>query len=151
MPDLVSHAASGFILRNFFPRRQSCKKAFTLVLLGLMLPDLFSRTWWILGPGFSHTAHYFHTPFACFLQTFVIACCFVPGQRTLAFRAVTTGWVLHQTFDLFQGSLNNGFYYLFWPFYNQPVSFGLFWVGHWPYVAALTILAALFTRKKSLY
>lgn len=148
MPDLVSHAASGFIFRNFFPDWPSCKKAFPLALLGVLLPDLLARPAVFLGPGFYYTFQYFHTPFACLLQAFIISCFFVSGQRVLVFRAVTLGWVLHQGFDLFQDSISPGYYYLFWPFYNQPMSLGLFWAGYWPWVTVATVLAALFTRKR---
>ena len=99
MPDIIGHLASGYLLRNLQLTRETLRHAFPLVLFGLILPDLLSRPYWIIGPGYFFTAHYFHTPFACFLQTLVLSCFFAPGHRKMAFRAITLGWVFHQSFD----------------------------------------------------
>ena len=142
MPDIVSHLASGYLIRNFQNKSKIFQRAFPLILFGLVLPDLFSRPYWIIGPGFFFTSHYFHTPFACFFQTLAITSFFAPVHRKLAFRALTFGWVLHQGFDLLQRSLDPGYYYIFWPLLNQPFRIGLFWAGNWPYVAIFTVLFA---------
>mgnify|MGYP001246578268 CR=1 FL=1 len=113
MPDIISHLASGYLVRNIQVKWKTFHYAFPLILLGLVLPDLFSRPYWVIGPGFFFTSHYFHTPFACFLQTLAIASLFAPGHRRMAFRAITIGWILHQSFDLLQRSLDPGYYYIF--------------------------------------
>ena len=147
MPDIISHLASGYIVRNFRFKWETLQRSFPLVLFGLVLPDLLSRPYWIIGPGYFFTAHYFHTPFACFLQTLVLSCFFAPGHRNMAFRAITLGWVFHQSFDLFQRSLDPDYYYLFWPLLTRPFRIGLFWAGNWPYVAGATVLFAVITSQ----
>lgn len=148
MPDIIGHLASGYLLRNLQLTRETLRHAFPLVLFGLILPDLLSRAPLIMGPRFFFTAQYFHTPFACFLQTLVFSTLFAPSHRRIAFRAITLGWVLHQSFDLLQGSLGPGFYYILWPLWDQPFQIGLFWAGNWPYVAGVTILLAWLSSKK---
>ena len=148
MPDLISHAASAYLFRNLIPRLRICQKQFfILVLLGVFLPDLISRGAMVLAPDFLFIAQYFHTPFACFFQTFVISCFFVKSQKATVFWALTTGWMLHQAFDIMQSVLGPGYYFILWPLSNQSVSFGLFPDSAWYCVAFLTTLAAFLTNK----
>jgi hypothetical protein len=61
--------------------------------------------------------------------------------------AITTGWVLHQAFDVMQGILGPGYYFILWPLSSHTVSFGIFPDSAWYYVAFITTLAALLTNK----
>jgi hypothetical protein len=148
MPDLISHIAATYIFRDLFSKLRVCQNTFGLILFGAILPDLISRGAGVLTPTFYLPAQFFHTPLACFLQTLLISCFFVRQQRLQIFNAITWGWVIHQCFDLFQFSLDDGGYYIFWPFYHQPVRLGLFWVEDWPMVALGATLVACITGRK---
>jgi hypothetical protein len=148
MPDLISHAASVYIFRDLFSKLRVCKSTFVLILLGAILPDVISRGAMVLAPAFYFPAQFFHTPLACLLQTIFISCFFVREQRLQTFNAITLGWIIHQCLDLFQFSLDEGGYYVFWPFYHHPVRLGLFWVEDWPIVAVGMVLVACITGRK---
>jgi len=148
MPDLISHAASAFVFRNLTPKLRICQKQFfVLVLLGVFLPDFISRGTMILASDFLLVGQYFHTPFACFFQTLIISCFFIKSQKVTVFWALTTGWVLHQGFDIMQGTLGPGYYFILWPLSYDAVSLGVFPDSAWYYVAFLTTLTALLTNK----
>ena len=148
MPDLISHAASAYLFRNLTSKLKVCQQQFfVLVLLGVFLPDLIARGSAVLDREIFLAAQYFHTPFACFFQTVVISCFFVKSQKATVFWALTTGWMLHQAFDIMQSVLGPGYYFILWPLSNQPFSFGLFPDSAWYCVAFLTTLAAFLTNK----
>ena len=148
MPDLISHAASAYLFRNLTPELSVCQKQFfILVLLGVFLPDLISRGAMVLAPDFLFIAQYFHTPFACFFQSLIITCFFIQSQKVIVFLALTTGWILHQGFDVMQGVLGPGYYFILWPLSYNSFSFGVFPDSAWYYVAFLTTLMAVLTSK----
>ncbi len=151
MPDLISHAASAYLFRNLIPKLRICQKQFfILVLLGVFLPDIISRGAMILlseESDFFLTSQYFHTPFACFFQTLIISCFFIRSQRVTVFLALTTGWLLHEAFDVMQGVLGPGYYFILWPLSSQTFTLNIFPDSAWYYVAFLTTLTALLTNK----
>ena len=148
MPDLISHAASAFVFRNLVPKLKICQKQFfVLVLLGVFLPDFISRGAMILTSENFLAFQYFHTPFACLFQTLIISCFFVKSQKVTVFWALTAGWMLHQAYDVMQGVLGPGYYFILWPLSSQTFSFGIFPDSAWYYVALLTTLTALLTNK----
>ena len=152
MPDLISHAASAFVFRNFFLKLKICQGPyFLMVLFGVFLPDFFSRGSMVLIPEFFIVSQFFHTPLGCFLQTLFISCLFIREQRLRVFTAITYGWILHQIFDAFQITLGPGFYYYLWPLYDQPLSLNIFLAGNWMYVAIISTLIALLTQQKTLF
>ena len=61
------------------------------------------------------------------------------------FLALTTGWILHQAFDVMQGVLGPGYYFVLWPLSYDAFSFGVF--PAWYYAAFLTTLMAILTNK----
>ena len=149
MPDLISHAASAYVFRNLASGlRVYQKDFFVLVLLGVFLPDFIARGSAVLAREIFLTAQYFHTPFACFFQTLIISCFFVKSQKVTAFWALTTGWLLHQGFDLMQGILGPGYYFILWPLSYDAFSFGVFPDSAWYYVAFLTSLVAILTNRE---
>mgnify|MGYP004195461749 FL=1 len=148
MPDLISHAASAFVFRNLASKLRICQKQFfILILLGVFLPDLISRGAMVLAPKNFLVFQYFHTPFACFFQTLIISYFFIKSQRATVFLAITLGWILHQAYDVMQGVLGPGYYFILWPLSSQTFSFGIFPDSAWYYVAFLTTLTALLTNK----
>tara|TARA_B100000686_G_C16685523_1_gene914535 strand:+ start:485 stop:976 length:492 start_codon:yes stop_codon:yes gene_type:complete len=149
MPDLISHAASAFILKNCFAQLSLLRrKYFTVVLFGVVMPDLISRSALIFSPQWFASAQFFHTPIACFFQTVIISGCFKANQRIMVFYALSLGWILHQVFDLLQTTLDPGNYYIFWPLYNNPVQLGIFWADEWRWAAIFTTIVAILTSKK---
>ena len=151
MPDLISHTASVFLARNFFSKFSVFKgNYFTIVLFGVIMPDLIARPAWIVSNQLFLSVQFFHTPIACFMQTILISCCFNTRQRVTVFYALNIGWVIHQAFDLLQLAPTK-YYYIFWPLYDQPITLGLFLVENWPWVALLTVLMAVLTSEKLLF
>ena len=147
MPDLISHAASAYLFRNLTLKLRICQKQFfILVLLGVFLPDLISRGTMVLAPDFLLIAQYFHTPFACFFQTLIISCFFIKSQKVMVFLALTIGWLLHQVYDVMQGVLGPGYYFILWPVSHDAYSFGVFPDSAWYYAAFLTTLMAILTN-----
>jgi len=148
MPDLISHAASAFVFRNLAPKLRICQKQFfVLVLFGVFLPDFISRGAMVLLPKHFIVFQYFHTPFACFFQTLLISCFFIKSQKVSVFWALTTGWVLHQGFDIMQATLGPGYYFILWPLSHDAFNLEVFPDSAWYYVAVLTTLTALLTNK----
>ena len=151
MPDLVSHAASAFVFRNFFNKLDICKRPFFFMLLfGVFLPDFVSRGSMLIASRFFLVSQFFHTPLGCILQTILISCLFVKKQRFLVFVAITCGWILHQVFDAFQSTVGPGYYYFFWPLYDEALSLDLFLASYWVYVATITILIAIVTHNRTI-
>ena len=111
------------------------------------MPDLIARSMVIFSNQMFLSAQFFHTPIACFFQSMAISCLFKKDQRAMVFYALTTGWLIHQAFDLLQLSPIE-YYYLFWPSSDQTISIGLFYVDLWPWVAAITVFIAWLTSKK---
>jgi hypothetical protein len=144
MPDLLSHAASAYLVKNVKPQSALFgKRYFGMVLFGVFLPDIVARGTMVLFPEWTLTAQFFHTPVACFLQTVLLSTLFIRKQRVRVFQALTLGWLLHQTFDLAQTNLGSGFYYVLWPLYDHPLRLGLFESSDWPWVALITVLMAI--------
>jgi hypothetical protein len=152
MPDLVSHAASAFVFRNFSLKLKSCQGPyFLMVIFGVFLPDFFSRGSMVIISEFFLVSQFFHTPLGCFFQTLIISCLFVREQRSMVFTSITLGWILHQLFDAFQITIGPGLYYYLWAFYDKALSFKIFLAGNWTYVAIITTLIALLTQQKTLF
>ena len=63
------------------------------------------------------------------------------------FLALTTGWLLHQGFDVMQGVLGPGYYFVLWPLSYDAFSFGVFPDSAWYHAAFLTTLMAILTNK----
>jgi len=114
-----------------------------MVLLGVFLPDIVARGAMAVFPEYTMQAQFFHTPVACFFQTILISCLFIRRQRFQVFKAITLGWILHQSFDLIQTTLGYGFYFPLWPLYGQAIKFPLLEATDWPGIAAVTALMAL--------
>ncbi|QPJ63999.1 MAG: hypothetical protein G3M78_00685 [Candidatus Nitrohelix vancouverensis] len=146
MPDLISHAASLYVVKNCFVKsRVFSRSFFAMAMLGVFLPDIISRGVMKLFPAATMIAQYFHTPAACFFQALFISCLFVREQRYLVFWAITAGWVLHQVFDVFQHHLGPGLYFMLWPLYWEPIKIPLIQSTEWPLVAASTMTLAWVT------
>ena len=100
----------------------------------------------VLAPDFLFIAKYFHTRFACFFQTLIISCFFIKSQKVKVFLALSTGWLLHQVYDVMQGVLGPGYYFILWPVSNDAYSFGVFPDSAWYYAAFLTTVMAILTN-----
>ena len=149
MPELLSHTISAYLLKSFLPTKETVRKGFPLILFGVFLPDLVSRGVVLISHDYYYQAQFFHTPFACVIQSMIISLLFIKQQRLLVFKSLTLGWILHQVFDLFQESLDPFMYAIFWPLSLKTFSLGIFWHGHWPFLAlSMAILLLLITKIK---
>lgn len=64
----------------------------------------------------------------------------------MVFLALTIGWLLHQVYDVMQGVLGPGYYFILWPVSHDAYSFGVFPDSAWYYAAFLTTLMAILTN-----
>jgi hypothetical protein len=131
VPDLVTHAAFGYILqRPYETLRPSQDDAFkrTLFFLGVMLPDLLSRPWYILFPSVHDWVVAFHTPAGTLAFCGLLASRMEKSFRGTAFRFLAIGGLSHFLLDCFQKQVTGNNFWLF-PFSWHNFGIGLFWAG----------------------
>jgi len=123
MPDLLTHALIASPLKARFPR------LFSVFLLGVILPDVLSRTPGILFPGSTSIIflnYFLHSPIIIVLSCLVLAYCFPQKIRKNFLYLLLAGSFLHLFLDLFQKTLTTG-YLWFFPFSFSSFSIPLFW------------------------
>lgn len=123
MPDLVTHLASGYVADAAFRPRQPFRLAF---LLGVLLPDLLTRPFFIIWPQTYEFVRPLHAPF-----TYVIACWMLTQlfayrrQRSVIFTGLFLGGLLHFAADALQQQFLKPYLWLF-PVCRCETSWGLF-------------------------
>ncbi|MHC4877256.1 MAG: hypothetical protein ACYTGL_12235 [Planctomycetota bacterium] len=124
MPDLVTHLASGYVAAIPLRQRRTLRLLF---LLGVLLPDLLTRPFYILIPGSYDFVMPLHTPityaFACWLLTQLFADCHL---RATVLTGLLSGGALHFAADALQRQFFAGYLWLF-PICRCETSWGLFW------------------------
>ena len=138
MPDLVTHFASGYLVKKF----TRLSRGAVLLYLGALLPDLISRPLHILIPALYPATQPLHSPVGAFLLCWMISLLFRADQRRGVFFLLFGGSLLHFSLDIFQKHLVGGYLWLF-PFSLKPFSFGCFWPEDALYFLPYTILVVL--------
>lgn len=124
MPDLLTHTLV------ITPFKKLLRKNFTLVLMGMVLPDIVSRIPGIILPNRSFISWMqaaLHSPIALLLACLFFSFFFSQKIRKKAFLALSAGTFIHLFMDLFQKTFIVGYFWFF------PFSFKSFWVPvFWP-------------------
>jgi hypothetical protein len=131
MPDLVTHIAVAHLLKRPFEIRNPSKDHAplrTIFYLGVMLPDLMSRPWYILFPPVKDWVLAFHTPLGMLLTCALLAMFFEKPIRKKVFYFLIFGTMLHFAMDCLQKQVTGNNFWLF-PFSYRNFGFGLFWAG----------------------
>ncbi|MCX6356668.1 MAG: hypothetical protein NT045_02130 [Candidatus Aureabacteria bacterium] len=100
MPDLITHLCSLQVVRQFVRVRH-----LSVVMLGVILPDIISRplhiffpaTYWYMAP--------LHSPLVCLLYCLLVSLLWAPELRRGVFLALLAGVALHLLFDSMQNQL----------------------------------------------
>jgi hypothetical protein len=131
VPDLVTHVVSAYLVRRpgeVFRPSESDADGRALFYMGVMLPDLLSRPWYILFPSVHDWVFAFHTPAGMVAVAGLLASRFEKPLRQTAFRLLAAGGVLHFLLDCLQKQVTPNNFWLF-PFSYRNFGIGLFWAG----------------------
>jgi hypothetical protein len=131
MPDLITHTAVAHLIRRPFesgnPPDDPAPMRI-LFLVGVMLPDLMSRPWYILSPAVHDWVVAFHTPAGMLISCMAASLLFERCLRRKAFLWLSIGAGLHFAADGFQKQVTGNNFWLF-PFSWKSFGIGLFWAG----------------------
>jgi hypothetical protein len=111
MPDLLTHTTIGYLVRN----RKWDKYKLLFFLIGTVFPDVLSRPFMIILPDYRWFFHAFHTPVVVLLFTYLFSIFFERPMQWLVFKLVLLGSAFHFFLDLFQISISDMAYLLFFP------------------------------------
>jgi hypothetical protein len=156
MPDLITHAAIAHLARRPFEFRNPSANPVPLRILfyiGVMLPDLMSRPWYILFPALHDWVIAFHTPFGMLVACAFASLLFERRLRKRAFGWLFLGTILHFITDCLQKQVTGNNFWLF-PLSWKNFGVGLFWAGEAiPFVpvwiALVLLMEFFFHWKKS--
>jgi hypothetical protein len=131
MPDLITHAAIAHLAGRPFESRNPFADpgpARIFLYLGVMLPDLMSRPWYILSPAVHDWVVAFHTPAGMLAACAFLSLLFERTLRKRAFALLFLGSVMHFAVDCLQRQVTGNNFWLF-PFSWKNFGIGLFWAG----------------------
>jgi len=146
MPDLVTHLSIAYL----FNRWTKILEYSAIFYLGTILPDILTRTFYILFPSTSWAVLPLHAPIPLIFVCCLIAYLFDEQSRKGVFMSLASGVYLHLLFDLFQKHIEPEFLLLF-PFSWKAFELGLFWAEDSLYTIPFwifLILIAEFILKK---
>lgn len=122
MPDLISHIASGYLLK---PKYKS-PQWMGVFLVGICLPDLMTRPFYIIWPQLYWFVMPNHTPIGILLGCLLLSGFFIKEQRNRVFMTLLLGSMAHLALDLIQKHAHGGYALLF-PISWQTFELGIFW------------------------
>ncbi|MDZ7723132.1 MAG: hypothetical protein U5R06_10090 [candidate division KSB1 bacterium] len=122
MPDLITHTAAAYLAGRYFLTAHNR----VLLYMGVILPDILVRPFYIIFPAVYPYTVGIHTPFFMIIAVALATELFAPGIRKAAFTYLSLGVFFHFILDLLQKHISSGYYWLF-PFSWQSFEIGLFW------------------------
>jgi hypothetical protein len=131
MPDLITHTAVAHLIRRPFESANTSNNPAPmriLFLIGVMMPDLMSRPWYILSPAVHDWVVAFHTPAGMLAACAAASLLLERSLRRKAFLWLFSGAVLHFAVDSLQKQVSGNNFWLF-PFSWKNFGIGLFWAG----------------------
>ncbi len=151
MPDLVTHAAVGWLAGRALARRRPGRWSVAAFVAGSYAPDLLSRVPTLalvmlqgrvgpLPPALLNAFEPLHTPLGLALAAWGLAFLFREDQRPAVLRGLLGGMALHLFLDLLQDHQGVGLPLLY-PL--SPRLFELGWIGSESSVYAAPFLAVL--------
>ena len=147
MPDLITHVLA------ITPFKRSIRKNFSLILLGVLLPDIAGRT---LGTIFPNS-HFFnwaelalHTPISLLLVIYLLSMFFPENQRKSVFTSFTLGASFHFALDIFQ---KNATYNTPWLFHFSFSSFriSVLWSDESIYLIPFLVVLNLVIYRREIF
>jgi hypothetical protein len=139
MPDLLTHimVAEGC-------RKIGWKGRLTpWFLVGTVLPDLLTRPFTVLFPGFYWWVMPLHTPIGLLLVCTLLSRFYPRQQRSQAFSNLIGGAAVHLLLDVGQKHIGSGYQLLF-PFSWSSYEIGLFWPETSLYLLPLWLAVGIF-------
>lgn len=123
MPDLATHAITGYLLSRPAPVRKQA----AWIVTGAVLPDVLNRVPTMVFSDLSWALMPLHTPFTIFLCCYALAL-LLPTQplRTNVCIALIAGAATHFCLDALQRHIGPGYVWLF-PFSWASSNWGVFW------------------------
>ncbi len=122
MADLLTHFALGYATS----RHRSFADMRAIYYLGIILPDVITRPIYILFPGLFNYTIAMHTPVFLVILCLFLAEFFQPQIRSLVFKYLFAGVIVHLLLDSIQRHFIGGYYWLF-PFSWKTYEWGLYW------------------------
>ncbi|MFC1889456.1 zinc dependent phospholipase C family protein [Thermodesulfobacteriota bacterium] len=139
MPDLITHISVASILF----RVSRASSHLVLFLLGTTLPDLLTRTFYILFPVTKWLLTPFHTPIGFTLVSLLAALFFAREIRAGVFFTLLAGGGLHMFLDAFQVGVGGVSYLWAFPFHEWSETFGFIGPEDSLYAAPFLLCAAI--------
>ncbi len=138
MPDLVTHCSVAYFVKEISRKPEKT----VLFYLGTILPDILTRSFYILHPGLYPIIMPFHTPLILTLICLLISYLFEERNRKIVFFALLSGVYLHIFLDILQRHLSHE-YFLFFPFTRKTFEFSLLWSETWFYILPFLIAGVM--------
>ncbi|MFH1612900.1 MAG: hypothetical protein ABIB46_04145 [bacterium] len=149
MPDLITHFISIFVIRRWLKNiwlRNLWLQNLCLVYLGVILPDIFSRTFQELFPDFRYFFMPLHTPFTLLIVCYLIAQFFDKNLFKKVFTSLIIGVFCHFFLDSFQILFEGDKYSCFFLFWTPKIP--IFWpedcILALPYLIGVTVIIEFF-------
>ncbi len=149
MPDLLTHAASGYLIgRGFYSDHRVA-----LIVFGSILPDLMTRVPGIILQRFLEfpVAHFFgafHTPVALAVACYLISFLFAQLHRQTSFLLMLAGALLHFVLDLMQEQFYQPIYMPWFPFSFQAMQWSWFHIHASLLVTPILLIVILWLWRK---
>lgn len=140
MPDLLTHTLFVYPLKNKY------RRGISIILLGAVLPDLFSRIPGIIIPNqtlINWAQQALHTPVALIFLCLLLSFFFPEKIRKSIFLFLALGVFSHLFLDLFQKTLTYG-YFWFFPFSFISFNIPLFWPNDSVFLIPLFVILNIF-------
>jgi len=149
MPDLFTHFATGYLLG----RTRFVKRYIAALVIGTMLPDVFTRIPGIVLQEFLHLPIYhffsaFHTPAGLLLICYLLSFAFTQQERKLTFFYLFFGAMLHFFIDLMQRQFHEGIYMPYFPLRFKTIQWGWFDINASVYLFPLLFVLVIWIWKK---
>jgi|TARA_B100000315_G_scaffold87307_1_gene80141 hypothetical protein len=149
MPDLLTHAATGYLLGRCY----STDHRLALLVAGSTLPDLLSRVPQIALQRFldlpvGHFFAAFHTPAALVVACYGLSFLFDETRRRISFVLLLTGALFHVVLDLMQKQFYGGIYMPYFPFSMDTVQWPLFHIHASLLIAPVLLVFVIWLRRK---
>jgi len=122
MPDLVTHLSIAYLLKRW----TTVLEYSAVFYLGTILPDILTRSFYILFPNTYWVVLPLHAPIPLFFVCCLITYLFDEKLRKGVLMSLASGVFLHLVLDFFQKHIEPEFLLLF-PFSWKAFELGLFW------------------------
>ena len=153
MPDLITHVSLGLLSGKLIPgivKRKYVYENMFFFLIGIILPDVFSRVPMIVFPKYTPFFDVLHTVIGTFFLSYFVAMLFKCYARKKIFIFLFAGAVFHQITDLVQKDIFNSGYKLFFPL-DVKINIGFIWAEDSLYAIPFLLIILLLLYRKQIF